>query len=55
MAARLQAATSSGRPVLLRVSADTGHGIGTGLEKRIEESADSDAFLMSQLGMTERK
>ena len=51
MAARLQAATSSGRPVLLRVSADTGHGIGTGLEKRIEESADSDAFLMSQLGM----
>jgi prolyl oligopeptidase len=55
MAARLQAATASGRPVLLRVSADTGHGIGTGLEKRIEESADSDAFLMSQLGMVERK
>jgi prolyl oligopeptidase len=54
MAARLQAATSSGRPVLLRVSADTGHGIGTGLEKRIEESADSDAFLMTQLGMTGR-
>ena len=51
MAARLQAATSSGRPVLLRVSADTGHGIGTGLEIRIQESADSDAFLMSQLGM----
>jgi prolyl oligopeptidase len=55
MAARLQAATASERPVLLRVSADTGHGIGTGLEKRIEESADSDAFLMSQLGMVERK
>jgi prolyl oligopeptidase len=55
MAARLQAAASPGRPVLLRVSADTGHGIGTGLEKRIEESADSNAFLMSQLGMAERK
>ena len=51
MAARLQAATTSGRPVLLRVSSDTGHGIGTGLEKRIEEAADDDAFLMSQLGM----
>jgi prolyl oligopeptidase len=51
MAARLQAASRSERPVLLRVSADTGHGIGTGLEKRIEESADVNAFLMSQLGM----
>ena len=39
-----------GRYVVLAVS-DTGHGIGTGLEKRIEEAADDDAFLMSQLGM----
>ena len=51
MAARLQAATASGEPVLLRVSTDTGHGIGTGLEKRIEQSADAYAFLMSELGM----
>jgi prolyl oligopeptidase len=51
MAARLQAAASSGRPVLLRISADTGHGIGTGLNERVEESADMYAFLMSQLGM----
>ncbi len=51
MAARLQAATAPDRPVLLRVSADTGHGIGTGLEKRIEENADVYALLMSQLGM----
>ena len=51
MAARLQAATSSGKPVLLRISADTGHGIGTSLDKRVEESADVYAFLMSQLGM----
>jgi prolyl oligopeptidase len=51
MAARLQAASSSGKPVLLRISADTGHGSGTGLDKRIEESADTYAFLMSQLGM----
>ena len=51
MAARLQAATSSGKPILLRISPDTGHGSGTGLDKRIEESADIYAFLMSQIGM----
>jgi prolyl oligopeptidase len=51
MAARLQAATSSGRPVLLRTSASTGHGIGTGLETRVQEYADEYAFLMDQLGM----
>ncbi|MDQ3025139.1 MAG: prolyl oligopeptidase family serine peptidase [Pseudomonadota bacterium] len=51
MAARMQAASTSGRPVLLRVSFDTGHGQGTGLEQRVEENADTYAFLMSQLGM----
>ena len=42
---------ASGRPVLLRISMDTGHGIGTSLEKRVEETSDEFAFLMSQLGM----
>jgi prolyl oligopeptidase len=51
MAARLQAATSSGRPVLLRMSMDTGHGMGTPLKTRVEEEADTYAFLMAQLGM----
>jgi prolyl oligopeptidase len=51
MTARLQAATASERPILLRMSADTGHGIGTGLDKRVEEDADIYAFFMSQLGM----
>jgi prolyl oligopeptidase len=54
MAARLQAATSSGRPVLLRMSMDTGHGQGTPLRTRVEEDADTYAFLMSQLGMEAR-
>ena len=31
MTARLQAATCSGRPILLRTSADTGHGFGSPL------------------------
>ena len=51
MAARLQAASSSGRPVLLRMSMDTGHGQGTPLKTRVEEEADTYSFLMSQLGM----
>jgi prolyl oligopeptidase len=51
MAARLQAATSSGLPVLLRTSASAGHGMGTALNERIAEDADVYAFLFDQLGM----
>jgi prolyl oligopeptidase len=52
MAARLQAATSSGRPVLLRTSSDTGHGMGTPLDAEIAEHVDVYSFLFDQLGMT---
>ena len=51
MAARLQAATSSKRPILFLVDGDVGHGIGTSMAKRIEQAADTYAFLMDQLGM----
>lgn len=51
MAARLQAATSSHAPVLLRTSATSGHGVDTGLDERIEEDADVWAFLFAQLGL----
>ena len=50
MAARLQEATSSGRPVLLRVS-DSGHGIGSGVEERIAVRIDSLVFFFSELGL----
>jgi len=52
MAARLQAATSSKNPILLRTEAGAGHGIGTSLSKRIEEKADVYAFLVDQLGIS---
>jgi prolyl oligopeptidase len=52
MAARLQAATSSPRPILLRTEATAGHGIGTALATRIEEESDIYAFLVGELGMT---
>jgi len=51
MAARLQAATSAPRPVLLRTEAAAGHGIGTALATRIEENADIFAFLAGELAM----
>ena len=51
MTARLQAATSSSNPILLRTEAAAGHGIGTALSVRIEEQADIYAFLVDQLGM----
>ena len=50
MTARLQAATSSGRPVLLRVEAG-GHGLGSSLDQRVNELAEIYAFLFDQLGM----
>jgi prolyl oligopeptidase len=51
MTARLQAATSSARPVLLRASADVGHGMGTPLAADIEETTDMLAFLFHELGV----
>jgi prolyl oligopeptidase len=51
MAARLQAASSASAPVLLRTEETAGHGIGTALSTRVEEDADTYAFLVDQLGM----
>ncbi len=50
MAARLQAATSSGKPVLLRVDFEAGHGIGSTRRQREEELADIYSFLFWQFG-----
>lgn len=50
--AALQAATASASPVLLRASANSGHGIGSSLSERIAQQTDELAFLFDQLGMT---
>jgi prolyl oligopeptidase len=50
LAARLQAATASGRPVLLRVDPDAGHGQGSTPAQRRAEEADVLAFLLHELG-----
>jgi prolyl oligopeptidase len=49
MAARLQAATSSGKPILLAVDDDAGHGFGSTADQRDRELADVLAFLFTHL------
>ena len=49
MAARLQAATASDRPVLLRYDTQAGHSGGMPISKRIDQLTDAEEFLMWQL------
>jgi prolyl oligopeptidase len=51
MTARLQAATSSGKPILLRVEFEAGHGIGSTRAQQDREAADTYAFLLWQTGV----
>ena len=51
MAARLQAATTSNKPVLLRIDYDAGHGFGSTKRQRNEQAADIYAFLFQQLAV----
>jgi prolyl oligopeptidase len=50
MAARLQAATTSGRPILLRVDWGAGHGSGSGMHELHESLADRFGFMLWQSG-----
>ena len=50
MAARVQAATSSKRPVLLRIDYDAGHGIGSDNSQYENELADLWSFSLWQMG-----
>ena len=51
MTARLQAATSSNHPILLRMTATAGHGMGSSLKDRVAEQADIYSFLFEELGV----
>ncbi|MEO8151581.1 MAG: prolyl oligopeptidase family serine peptidase [Rhizobacter sp.] len=51
-AARLMASTTSGRPILLRLAYDAGHGIGNTKKQTLEERADMFAFFLWQMGVT---
>jgi prolyl oligopeptidase len=49
-AARLQTASASHRPIILRVETDAGHGIGSTRTQRDVETADTFAFILWQTG-----
>jgi prolyl oligopeptidase len=51
MAARLQAATASNHPILLRVESRAGHGQGKPLSKSLEEWTDVWTFVFAELGL----
>jgi prolyl oligopeptidase len=53
MTARLQTASSSGKPILFRVNYEAGHGIGSTKTQTQEERADTWAFLFQQFGLKE--
>lgn len=50
-AARLAAASASGKPILLRLDYDAGHGIGNTRKQQMLERADVYAFLLWQMGV----
>ncbi len=51
MIARMQAATSGTRPIMVRVERQAGHGAGKPLGMKIKHQSEDWAFLMWQLGM----
>ncbi len=51
MAALLQSATASGRPVLLRYETTSGHSGGLPLSKELDQMTDEQVFLFWQLGV----
>jgi len=55
LAAALQAANGSDMPILIRVETRAGHGGGKPITKIIEETADTYAFVMHELGMDLRE
>ena len=52
MTARLEEATKSDHPILLRTSLSAGHGQGTALSERIKQVADIYSFLFAQLDIS---
>jgi prolyl oligopeptidase len=51
MAARLQTASASDQPILVRIETKAGHGAGKPRGKQLDELVDVYAFLFQQLGM----
>ena len=53
MAARMQAMSTSGRPVVVRIDADAGHGVGSTRDQAFAELADAYSFDLAAAGQAE--
>jgi prolyl oligopeptidase len=53
MTARLQAASASGKPILLRIDYSAGHGIGSTRDQYLQELADQTAFMLWQFNLND--
>jgi prolyl oligopeptidase len=47
MAAKMQASSTSGRPILIRIDEDAGHGMGSTRDQQVDEAADVLSFFLS--------
>jgi len=54
MAARLRTATTSTRPIAIRVDGDAGHGVGSTRDQSLASTADVWSFFLQQFGMASR-
>jgi len=54
MAARLRVATTSTRPIEIRVDDDAGHGVGSTRDQSLVATADVWSFFLRQFGMAGR-
>jgi prolyl oligopeptidase len=50
MAARVQATSTSGKPVVIRIDADAGHGVGSTRDQVSAELSDVYSFLLAAAG-----
>jgi prolyl oligopeptidase len=50
MGARMQALSTSGRPILVRIDADAGHGVGSTRDQTFAELADVYSFILASAG-----
>jgi prolyl oligopeptidase len=50
MAARMQRASTSGKPILVRVESDAGHGVGSTRNQQLVETADIFSFFLAETG-----
>ena len=50
MAAAMQAASTNGKPVVVRIDDDAGHGVGSTRDQLFAERADVYAFLLAAMG-----